>query len=397
MVKYATALRLGTAESETILRRFTRGGPSTAPRPLSASLTQPRAGPGRTCPSTVAHRVSWASGYPRLGRTAASPHRELCPRTPPPAWTSGSVQAGTSTRAGSRTASTVGGATRCRTRRRNTCISTGPSGHWRNERSHALVVGCGTCRQLLRSHRPRRQVDQVIVNGQDVRGWGRDLRHHRHRPVLSHRLHEQPNLDQQEHQRVEQAAVRGGRPAWRYARARADQVIQRRARIGVLAGAVLLLGACSSGGPGSGTSAGPEPDPMRFGDGWVNTCAPVGRYSHMVFDQFLSVPGHDAVSTSVETVDAVDLEVRRYLILVDPPEGSVGHVQYPPKSPSSRDALPAEGATIPADEPIFLIGDVKTTTSSGGKLSGSCIHYSIAGKDYVATTQNKLEIGQCKD
>src|SRR5205809_1057022 len=27
MVKYATALRLGTAESETILRRFTRGGP----------------------------------------------------------------------------------------------------------------------------------------------------------------------------------------------------------------------------------------------------------------------------------------------------------------------------------------------------------------------------------
>ena len=27
MIKYATALRLGTAESETILRRFTRGGP----------------------------------------------------------------------------------------------------------------------------------------------------------------------------------------------------------------------------------------------------------------------------------------------------------------------------------------------------------------------------------
>jgi TnpA family transposase len=27
MVKYATALRLGTAESESILRRFTRGGP----------------------------------------------------------------------------------------------------------------------------------------------------------------------------------------------------------------------------------------------------------------------------------------------------------------------------------------------------------------------------------
>jgi TnpA family transposase len=27
MVKYATALRVGTAESESILRRFTRGGP----------------------------------------------------------------------------------------------------------------------------------------------------------------------------------------------------------------------------------------------------------------------------------------------------------------------------------------------------------------------------------
>ena len=27
MVKYATALRLGTAESEQVLRRFTRGGP----------------------------------------------------------------------------------------------------------------------------------------------------------------------------------------------------------------------------------------------------------------------------------------------------------------------------------------------------------------------------------
>jgi hypothetical protein len=27
MVKYATALRLGTAEAEQVLRRFTRGGP----------------------------------------------------------------------------------------------------------------------------------------------------------------------------------------------------------------------------------------------------------------------------------------------------------------------------------------------------------------------------------
>ncbi|MFM9582962.1 MULTISPECIES: Tn3 family transposase [Streptomyces] len=27
MVKYATALRMGTAEAEQVLRRFTRGGP----------------------------------------------------------------------------------------------------------------------------------------------------------------------------------------------------------------------------------------------------------------------------------------------------------------------------------------------------------------------------------
>nr|WP_084258348.1 Tn3 family transposase [Saccharomonospora iraqiensis] len=43
MVKYATALRLGTAESESILRRFTRGGPKhptyqapEGPRPRGA-------------------------------------------------------------------------------------------------------------------------------------------------------------------------------------------------------------------------------------------------------------------------------------------------------------------------------------------------------------------------
>ncbi|GAA4976390.1 Tn3 family transposase [Streptomyces hyderabadensis] len=34
MVKYATALRLGTAEAEQVLRRFTRGGPSTPPTAL---------------------------------------------------------------------------------------------------------------------------------------------------------------------------------------------------------------------------------------------------------------------------------------------------------------------------------------------------------------------------
>jgi TnpA family transposase len=37
MVKYATALRLGTAESETVLRRFTRGGPK---HPTYAALEE---------------------------------------------------------------------------------------------------------------------------------------------------------------------------------------------------------------------------------------------------------------------------------------------------------------------------------------------------------------------
>ena len=37
MVKYATALRLGTAESEQVLRRFTRGGPK---HPTYAALEE---------------------------------------------------------------------------------------------------------------------------------------------------------------------------------------------------------------------------------------------------------------------------------------------------------------------------------------------------------------------
>ena len=37
MVKYATALRLGTAESEQVLRRFTRGGPK---HPTYAALKE---------------------------------------------------------------------------------------------------------------------------------------------------------------------------------------------------------------------------------------------------------------------------------------------------------------------------------------------------------------------
>ena len=37
MVKYATALRLGTAEAEQVLRRFTRGGPK---HPTYAALEE---------------------------------------------------------------------------------------------------------------------------------------------------------------------------------------------------------------------------------------------------------------------------------------------------------------------------------------------------------------------
>lgn len=37
MIKYATALRLGTAESEQVLRRFTRGGPK---HPTYAALEE---------------------------------------------------------------------------------------------------------------------------------------------------------------------------------------------------------------------------------------------------------------------------------------------------------------------------------------------------------------------
>ena len=37
MIRYATALRLGTAESEQVLRRFTRGGPK---HPTYAALEE---------------------------------------------------------------------------------------------------------------------------------------------------------------------------------------------------------------------------------------------------------------------------------------------------------------------------------------------------------------------
>jgi hypothetical protein len=127
-------------------------------------------------------------------------------------------------------------------------------------------------------------------------------------------------------------------------------------------------------------------------------CAPARLYHHMVFEQFLSVPGHQAVITSVETIGAVDLDVRRYLILVDPPsKTSIGFVKYPPRSPEWQDAIPANGAKLPPDVNVFLIADAKTTSASGGHMAGSRIHYSIGDDDYVATTHNTLEIGKCND
>ena len=41
MVKYATALRLGTAEAEQVLRRFTRGGPKHPTYPPSRNSAGP--------------------------------------------------------------------------------------------------------------------------------------------------------------------------------------------------------------------------------------------------------------------------------------------------------------------------------------------------------------------
>ena len=80
---------------------------------------------------------------------------------------------------------------------------------------------------------------------------------------------------------------------------------------------------------------------MRFGDGWVTNCAPPHRYAHMVFEQFLSVPGRQAVITSVDSIDAVDLDVRRYLVLVDPPgKTTIGLDVYPPISPPGRTSSP---------------------------------------------------------
>jgi hypothetical protein len=114
----------------------------------------------------------------------------------------------------------------------------------------------------------------------------------------------------------------------------------------------------------------------------------------MVFEQALTVPGHQAVITSVDTIGAVDLDVRRYVVLVDPPgKMSIGLDVYPPSSPAWKHVIPAEGAKLPADAPVSLIAEVMTTSDWGGHLAGSRIHYSVGDEDYVATTHNNLVFG----
>jgi len=80
MVKYATALRLGTAESESILRRFTRGGRNTPPTKLWKNSAGPcaRSSPATTSPmslcaarSTAAYR-SWRTGTPATGASSTA-------------------------------------------------------------------------------------------------------------------------------------------------------------------------------------------------------------------------------------------------------------------------------------------------------------------------------------
>jgi hypothetical protein len=165
-------------------------------------------------------------------------------------------------------------------------------------------------------------------------------------------------------------------------------VTTQRVSVALLAGIVALLGACGSGDT--------ERGPMRFGSGWATGCAPAHLNERLVFEQFLSVSGHTAVVTSVDTIGAVGLDIRRYVVLVDPPgKTSIGFDLYPPTSPAWKDVIPAEGAKLPADAPVFLVADVTTTSESGGHMDGSRIHYSIGDDHYVATTHNALVIGKC--
>jgi TnpA family transposase len=56
MVKYATALRLGTAEAEQVLRRFTRGGPKhpTYQVPKNSGVRRARSSRATTWPTRPA-------------------------------------------------------------------------------------------------------------------------------------------------------------------------------------------------------------------------------------------------------------------------------------------------------------------------------------------------------
>ena len=164
-----------------------------------------------------------------------------------------------------------------------------------------------------------------------------------------------------------------------------------RARVGVVVGVGLLLQGCSSFGGTSEASG-----PIDFGDGQISDCAPADRYQHMVWDQFLRIPGtEDGKLLSVEPRDPQGLEVSRYLVLVNPAHGSVGFVGYPPTSASWKDAVPAEGASLPAGVPIFLIAEVLTTRESGGTLAGSRVRYQVGKETYAADTNTDLTIGTC--
>ncbi|WP_431047996.1 hypothetical protein ACQUSR_33600 [Streptomyces sp. P1-3] len=99
MVKYATALRMGTAEAEQVLRRFTRGGPKHPIRCPGRARQRgaddlrvrlPRrlgAAPGLCIFSNPAWCTSTRTGLSAWRRTAGS----TCPASPEPGPCRGSV------------------------------------------------------------------------------------------------------------------------------------------------------------------------------------------------------------------------------------------------------------------------------------------------------------------